>query len=96
MKENNYSMDMLYSKTENDDLRNIIKLLVDKTYILFSEAKEITNTVNGRLRYELKATIAGGVEILKKIEKINYSVLSQRVKLNKAEKIKLLGKIIFN
>ena len=96
MKENNYSMDMLYSKTENDDLRNIIKLLVDKTYILFSEGKEITNTVNGRLRYELKATIAGGVEILKKIEKINYSVLSQRVKLNKAEKIKLLGKIIFN
>lgn len=96
MKENNYNMEMLFSKTENDDLRNIIKLLVDKTHILFSEGKEITRSVNGRLRYELKATIAGGVEILKKIERINYSVLEQRVKLNKAEKFKLLGKIIFN
>lgn len=96
MHENNYSMDMLFSKTENEDFRNVIKILSDETRNLFEEGKNITKVVSGRLRYELKATIAGGMEILKKIEKINYSVLSQRVKLSKAEKFKLLGKIIIS
>lgn len=96
MKENNYNRDMLFNKTENDDFRKIIRLLSDRTNDLFTEGKDITKVVNGRLKYELKAIISGGLEILKKIEKINYSVLSKRVKLSKAEKFKLLGKIIFS
>lgn len=95
MKENNYSKDMLFKKIENEDFRNIIRLLSDRTKNLYAEGKDITKVVNGRLKYELKATIAGGMEILKKIENINYSVLSERVKLNKIEKFKLLGKLIF-
>lgn len=96
MLENNYNMDMLFNKTENEDFRNILRLLVKRTNQLFEEGKDITKVVSGRLKYELKATISGGMEILKKIEKINYSVISQRVKLSKAEKFKLLGKIILS
>ena len=94
MIENNYSMDMLFKKTENKDFKKIVKILVDKTKLLFLEGKGITKVVDGRLKYELKATIAGGMEILNKIEKIDYSVLSKRVKLSKTEKFKLLGKIL--
>jgi len=94
MIENNYSMDMLFKKTENEDFKKIVKILVDKTKLLFLEGKGITKVVDGRLKYELKATIAGGMEILNKIEKIDYSVLSKRVKLSKTEKFKLLGKIL--
>ncbi|HMS34434.1 MAG TPA: squalene synthase HpnC [Ignavibacteria bacterium] len=93
MREFNYSEKMLFEKTENDDFRKIISHLSERTNTLFEEGKKITELVSGRLKYELKATIAGGLEILRKIEKINYNVLSQRVTISKTDKFKLLGKI---
>ena len=94
MKINNYSDQMLTDNIENENFKKIMKTLTDKTRTLFDEGKEITNCVKGRLRLELRATIAGGMEILNKIEKINYNVLTRRVKINNFDKIKLLGKII--
>ncbi|MCY7361141.1 MAG: squalene synthase HpnC [Ignavibacteria bacterium] len=94
MAENNYSYNLLSSKTENENFINIIKFLISKTRKLFEEGKGILNLVKGRLRLELKATIAGGEAILKKIEEINYRVLSQRVSLGNIDKLKLFHKII--
>lgn len=95
MKEFNYNYDMLYSKIENDNFRKIIQKLTDRTRDLFEEGKEILNCINGRLKLEVKTTIAGGMEILNKIEKINYNVLSQRVKISSIDKIKLAGKLLW-
>jgi len=94
MAENNYSYNLLSSKTENENFINILKFLISKTRKLFEEGKGILNLVKGRLRLELKATIAGGEAILKKIEEINYRVLSQRVSLGNIDKLKLFHKII--
>jgi len=93
MSDFNYDEMMLYDKIQNDDFRSLMIFLIDKTKVLFNEGKNITDLVKGRLRMELKVTIAGGMEILKKIEKINYNVLSERVSINNIDKIKLLGKI---
>lgn len=93
MKEFNYNEKMLFDKTENNDFRKVMNNLSERTKILFDEGSKITELVRGRLKYELKATIAGGMEILRKIEKINYNVLSQRVTISKTDKIKILGKI---
>lgn len=95
MKEYNYNYDMLNEKVENDDFRKIIQTLIDKTRGLFDEGKGILNFIDGRLKLEIKATIAGGMQILNKIEKINYNVLSERVKISAIDKLKLAGKIIW-
>ena len=88
----NFKEKMLFDKTENDDFRKMMKHLTERTKLLFEEGRKITNYVSGRLRYELKITIAGGMEILNKIEKINYNVLSQRVTISNIDKLKLLAK----
>lgn len=93
MKDFNYNEIKLFDKTENGDFRKIISHLSERTKILFEDGKKITDYIDGRLKYELKATIAGGLEILRKIEKINYNVLSQRVTISKINKLKILVKI---
>ena len=96
MKEYNYSPELLFKKTENDDFLNMLKTLVLKTRNLFDEGKNITGMVKGRLRLELKATIYGGEEILNKIESCSYRVLSSKVKIGKIDKLKLILKTILN
>jgi len=95
MKEYGYDENLLFQKIENDDFRKIIKSLVIKTKKMFNEGKEIINMLTGRLKLEIKAIIAGGEEILNKIESINYNVLSKRVEINNFDKLKLLRKVFF-
>ena len=92
MTEFNFNEKMLFDKTENDDFRKMMKHLTGRTKVLFEEGRKITDYVNGRLKYEHRATIAGGMEILSKIEKINYNVLSQRVAISNLDKLKILVK----
>jgi len=95
MHENNYNEKMLFDKIENDNFRKIMKELINDTRTIFDEGKKILSLVRGRLRFELKATIIGGLEILNKIERINYNVLSTRVEINYFDKLKLAGKLIW-
>ncbi|MEO8664719.1 MAG: squalene synthase HpnC [Ignavibacteria bacterium] len=95
MKDFEYDESMLYDKIENDNFRGAIEYLVKETKKYFIEGNEIIDLVKGRLKLELKATIAGGMKILDKIEKINYNVLSERVSINNIDKLKILGKIFW-
>jgi squalene synthase HpnC len=90
-----YDYEMLNKKVENEDFRIMMKSLVDRTRIIFKEGESILKLLKGRLLYEIKATYAGGNEILNKIEKINYNVLSQRVGLKRSDKLSILLKTIF-
>lgn len=94
MEEFSYSGELLFSKSENENFRKVIKDLTDKTRRIFREGEEIVNLVKGRLKYELMATIEGGLEILHKIEQVNFNVLSNRVTIDNFDKVKLFGKII--
>ncbi|MDQ3020073.1 MAG: squalene synthase HpnC [Bacteroidota bacterium] len=95
MKEFDYSEQMLFENIENDNFRSMIKNLVDKTKMFYEDGEGIINLVRGRLKLELKATLEGGMEILKKIERINYNVLSRRVTIDSIDKLKLLGRIFW-
>lgn len=96
MTENNYSYEKLYSKTENEEFFKLIKVLVDKTRILFDEGKEILKLTSGRLKMELKAIILGGEEILNKIVRSDYKMLSVNVSISNSDKFKIFCKAIFN
>lgn len=95
MKKFNYEETLLQNNIENENFRKIIKELVDSTKEIFEEGKKILNFVSGRLKLELKATIAGGMEILNKIEKTNYNVLTNKVKINNMDKLNLIGKTLW-
>ncbi|HRE41084.1 MAG TPA: squalene synthase HpnC [Ignavibacteria bacterium] len=85
-----YSYDDLFKKKQNENFRELIKSLTEKTRMIFKEGYELINNVNGRLKWELKLTYNGGNEILNKIEKIDYNVLSKRVKLSKWDFLKMI------
>jgi squalene synthase HpnC len=94
MQKFNYSEELLLKKIENDDFINLIKSLVEMTKEIFNKGKGIEKKLTGRLKLELKAIYNGGNEIIKKIEKINYKVLSGRVEIKKSDKMKLVLKTI--
>jgi len=95
MEKFNYKEELLFKKMENENFMEMMKELVEKTKAIFNDGKGIIDLVGGRLRLELKATYLGGKEILKKIEEINYNVLSQSVKVEKSEKINILFRTLF-
>lgn len=92
MKQHEYEYDSLMLGREDKRFKNMMKDLVEKTRVIFKEGKSLIDNVSGRLKWELRLTYAGGNEILDKIEKIDYNVLTQRVKLSKTDFIKLLIK----
>ncbi len=88
-----YTYDDLESGKEDDRFVKIMKELVAETRKHFASGKPLIARLKGRFKLEIKATYAGGSIILDKIEKINYKVLSQRVKLSKRDKLKILIKM---
>jgi squalene synthase HpnC len=95
MQKFNYSYDLLFEGIENNNFVNLMKSLADKTRILFQNGRELENYLDGRLKYEFRTIYRGGMKILKKIEEIEYKVLSKRVKIGSAGKFNILLKIFF-
>ncbi len=95
MEKYEYSVNDLYAKVENDKFKRIMKELVDETENMFNEGKELPKHLSGTLKFEISATIKGGMKILDLIRKNNYKVLSHRVKLSKRNKLSILLKSIF-
>lgn len=95
MREFDYNDKLLIENSENDNFRKMMKYLVEKTKTIYEEGKGIIDLVNGRLKLELKATIESGMEIINKIEEINYNVLSKRVTIDNFDKLKLFAKVIW-
>lgn len=90
-----YSYEELFQRIENDCFKRMMAHLVDETYELFSKGRELSDNLEGRLKYELKAIICGGETILSMIRSINYKVLSKRVSLSKTGKLGILMKALF-
>ncbi|WP_337867104.1 squalene synthase HpnC [Ignavibacterium sp.] len=84
MRENNYNFSAL------------LKHSINRTKNFFSIGEKLLHYLSGRLKLEIKWTIAGGEKILTKIEKNNYKIFENRPKLNKIDFISILLKSIFN
>lgn len=90
-----YSYTELELKQENEKFRQLMKFEVERTKKIFDEGKKLIEMTAAadkelkKLSKELKLTWNGGTTILKKIEEINYSVLSQRPRISGLDKIKI-------
>jgi squalene synthase HpnC len=76
-------------RENNHNFQQLLKHNVDRAHIMFDEGKKIFNYLDGKLKLQIKWTVKGGEEILKKIRKEDYNVLSKRPELSKLEMIKL-------
>ncbi len=73
----------------NDDFKRLMISLIDKTKDLFRNGLPLLEKVSGRLKWELRFTIEGGLALLNKIADTNYNVLQIRPKLNKLDWTKI-------
>lgn len=92
MKKYNYTITDLTMRKYNENFRNMMKDLCEKTSALFEDGSELLNLIEGRLKYELKAIYFGGTGVLKKIKEIDFDVINYRVKFTGLEKVFLLFK----
>jgi len=75
----------------NLKFKRLIEYNINRTKLLFDEGRNLLKFLEGRLKYEIKWTILGGEEILRKIRENDYNI-SKRPKLTKADFVKLLLK----
>lgn len=80
----------------NDEFKNLMKSLVIRTQDLFRKGAPLFGKVSGRLKWELKFTVMGGMAILNEIDSIDFNVLKARPVLNKLDWTKISLNLTFN
>jgi len=60
----------------------------------FVEGRPLINRVNGRLRYELRATWLGGTRVLDKLDAQDYDVFGRRPRLGAADAVAIGWKVL--
>jgi len=79
----------------NDDLKKLIKFNVDRAREIMNQGKELTKKLKGKFTVEIRWTILGGEEILKKIEKIDFNVVAIRPTISKLDYAKIFIRSLF-
>lgn len=85
-----YSEAQLQARAFDEQFAALMKHQVERTRDLFMQGRPLPELVRGRLRYELRLTWHGGMRILEHIERQQYDTLSRRPKITKADKLRLL------
>ncbi|HEY5614867.1 MAG TPA: squalene synthase HpnC [Bacteroidota bacterium] len=85
-----YTEDELFAGEATENFRNLMKFQVKRTEELFRKGKPLLTEVGKDLSLELRLTWNGGMRILRKIEQLNYNVLTQRPVLTGIDKASVL------
>jgi squalene synthase HpnC len=87
--------DDLQAARVTDGFRDLVAFQVERTRRLFDAGRDLPEMVTGRLRYELRLTILGGLEILRKIEAAGFDVLNHRPALRRIDMARLLARSVY-
>lgn len=83
----------IFEKKENNlNFKQLLAFNIERTEKLFKSGRNLLQFLPSRLRFEIKLTILGGLEILHKIIKSDFDVFHKRQKLNTFDWIKLVLK----
>ena len=66
----------------------------ERTRRLFDEGRPVCDGVDGRLRYELRATWLGGSRILDRLEAVNFNVVTSRPALGISDALVIASKTL--
>ncbi len=81
-----------FAESASPEVRKILKFQVERTEKLFKAGEPLPKSLPFPLSLEIRATLAGGRTILKKIEQQDFDTLKGRPKITKFDKIKILLK----
>lgn len=70
---------------------SLMKDLIARTRVLFSQGAPLAKMVSGRLSVDLEMFSRGGVAVLDAIEEMGYDTLHKRPAISKAKQVRLLG-----
>ena len=65
-----------------------------RTRLLFDEGRAVCDSVDGRLRYELRATWLGGARILDRLERSRFDVITRRPSLGARDALLIAPRIL--
>ncbi len=85
----NVSEEEVFQHTSSTQFRKLISFEVARTERLFREGKPLLEEVGKDLRFELKLTWNGGMNILAKIKSQGYDVFRRRPRLSTMDKLRL-------
>ena len=78
----------------DDNYRRLMKFEVDRTEKLFEEGTRLLPMLDSTIRQQVMLFARGGMAILQAIRDQNYDTLSQRPKLSRWQKGKLMAKAL--
>ncbi len=87
---NGLSENDFFADCASQEVRDVLKFQVERTAKMFDEGAPLPKSLPFPLSLEIRATLAGGRTILKKIKAQNYDTLQARPKITKLDKIKIL------
>jgi squalene synthase HpnC len=74
--------------------RELLKFECDRTAALFTQGAALLDLIDGHVRRDVALFTAGGVAILRRIERQGYDTLTRRPALSKAGKIALMVRVL--
>lgn len=77
------------SGMQNDDWRNMMRFQVARARNLMLSGSDLSTRLPGRLGWELRLVVQGGLRILEKIEVVDGNVFQHRPKLGKTDWLKI-------
>jgi phytoene synthase len=86
----------LASPENQTAMRALVRHQVERTRSIFTEGRTLPNLLDHGLRLEIKLTWLGGMEVLNKIEKLNFDTVRTRPALSKWDFLRLLGKALLS
>jgi len=72
----------------------VMRACGERTRRLFDEGRPVCDGVDGRLRYELRATWLGGSRILDRLEAVNFNVVTARPALGISDALVIASKTL--
>ncbi len=81
-----------FAPSASQKVRDVLKYQVERTEQLFKEGDPLPKSLPFPLSLEIRATLAGGRTILRKIIEQDFDTLKARPKITKFDKIKILLK----
>jgi len=86
--------DELRRSLATSGFRALMKEEVNGARALFDDGRPLCDAVSGRLRWELRLTVQGGLRILEKIELADYDVFTRRPRLGAADALRIARRVI--
>ncbi len=91
---NGLSEEDFFAPKASSAVRDILKFQVERTAKMFDAGSPLPKSLPFPLSLEIRATLAGGRTILRKIQEQDFDTLQARPKITKLDKVKILLKSI--